>query len=149
MNRSATNINNGNDKPFIFRDRYISQLTKGWKTEHFIIYLFLTLADADEETTDDELDMAFRRTQKILLEHFDHSIKTHKILFDDVKRQFGIHKLDERTEIIEMLSKNITFDEELKIDLICDLNDLISSDDIVTESEYKALNFVRSLLVYH
>jgi uncharacterized tellurite resistance protein B-like protein len=120
-------------------------VVNSWKVEHYIAYLYLSIADADNETTEEEIAMATRKMKKILDEYYkDHM--NHAIVMNEVLGEVMNHTDAEKTDMINSLNKKFKLDEFLKTDLVSDLTDIIESDDTVSTSEHYMLSFIRVVL---
>ncbi|MDX2190827.1 MAG: hypothetical protein SFY32_13275 [Bacteroidota bacterium] len=117
-----------------------------WKVEHYIAYLYLAIADADNETTEEEIAMALRKFKKLLDEYYKDNHLNHSIVLNDVMAEIMNHSDQEKTELVNILSKKFHLDDFLKTDLVSDLTDIIESDDSVSTSEHYMLSFIRVVL---
>lgn len=124
----------------------VNNTVNSWKEEHFVAYLYLVVADSDAETTDDELAMALRKSKKIIAEYHSAASAGFDAIFETVKDELVHHEDGERKATIDMLAKKIKLDSDLKTDVISDLNDIISSDDSVKDSEHSTVNYIRLVL---
>ncbi len=124
----------------------INNSVNSWHEAHFVAYLYLVVADSDAETTNDELVMAMRKSKKIISEYHPSSLAGYESLFEIVKDELVHHEDGERKSTIDMLAKKIKLDSDLKTDVISDLNDIISSDDSVKDSEHSTVNYIRLVL---
>lgn len=124
----------------------INNTVNSWNEAHLVAYLYLVVADSDAETTDDELAMALRKSKKIIAEYHAAGLAGYETLFEIVKDELVHHEDGERKTIIDMLAKKIKLDADLKTDVISDLNDIISSDDSVKDSEHSTVNYIRLVL---
>lgn len=121
----------------------INSIVNSWKEEHFVAYLYLVVADSDAEITADELEMAFRKSKKIIEEYVSSAFASYEATFEAVKDELTHHEDSERKTTIDMLAKKIKLDADLKTDVVSDLNDIISSDDTVQDSEHSTVNYIR------
>lgn len=121
----------------------VNSIVNSWAAEHFIAYLYLVVADSDAETTEEELEMALRKSKKIVAEYISEASSSFDAVFESVKGELGHHEDSERKTTIDMLAKKIKLDDDLKVDIVSDLNDIISSDDTVQDSEHSTVNYIR------
>ena len=121
-------------------------IINNWQVEHFIAYLYLAIADADNETTDDEVAMATRKTKRLFKDYHSESTIDHEALIGEVMQEIKNHKEVERTDLINEWNKKFHLTEDEKTDIISDLTDIIASDDHVQASEHYMLSFIRLVL---
>ncbi|TAF77790.1 MAG: hypothetical protein EAZ53_01540 [Bacteroidetes bacterium] len=121
----------------------VNSVVNSWKEEHFVAYLYLVVADSDAETTPEELAMALRKSKKIIAEYVSGAVSGYEATFEAVKDELTHHEDGERKATIDMLAKKIKLDSDLKTDVVSDLNDIISSDDTVQDSEHSTVNYIR------
>lgn len=117
-----------------------------WGSEHFLAYLYLVVADADNETTEEEITMAARKLKKLVTQYYKESQFNTSIVMNDVLGEIMNHTDNEKTDMINNMNKLHKFEEDLQLDLISDLTDIIQSDDKVSASEHYILSFIRVVL---
>jgi uncharacterized tellurite resistance protein B-like protein len=117
-----------------------------WKVEHYIAYLYLAIADSDNDTTDEEIAMASRKMKKLLDEYYKDTHLNHSLVLENVLGEIKAHSDAEKTDMINTFNKKFKLDDFLKTDLVSDLTDIIESDDNVSTSEHYMLSFVRLVL---
>jgi len=123
-----------------------SEITNNWKVEHYIAYLYLAVADSDNETTEEEISMASRKIKKLLDEYYKDAHMNHSIVMNDVLGEIMNHTDAEKTDMINTFNKKFKLDDFLQTDLVSDLTDIIESDDNVSTSEHYMLSFIRVVL---
>lgn len=119
---------------------------KSWKADHFIAYLYLAIADADNETTMEEINMAQRKVKKLLDNYFKSSGTNHDTIVSEVLSEISNHSDAEKTDLINDFNKKFKLEDDCKTDIVSDLTDIIESDDKVQAAEHYMLSFIRVVM---
>lgn len=119
---------------------------KSWKADHFIAYLYLAIADADNETTIEEINMAQRKVKKLLDNYFKSSGSNHDTVVNEVLSEITNHSDAEKTDLINDFNKKFKLEDDCKTDIVSDLTDIIESDDKVQAAEHYMLSFIRVVM---
>ncbi|MDX2196900.1 MAG: hypothetical protein NW207_10815 [Cytophagales bacterium] len=125
---------------------YHGSVINNWKVEHYIAYLYLSIADSDNETTDEELALVTKKLKKLFDEYYQGAHLNHVVVMQEVLAEIKNHTDQEKTEIINNLNKKFPLEEFQKMDIISDLTDVIESDDSVSSSEHYMLSFLRAVM---
>jgi uncharacterized tellurite resistance protein B-like protein len=117
-----------------------------WQAGHFIAYLYLAVADADSETTIEEINMARKKVKKLLDTYYKNSGLNHDSIVEEVLSEIANHSDSEKTDLINEFNKKFKLDEDCKVDIVSDLTDIIESDDKVQAAEHYMLSFIRAVM---
>ncbi|MFN0049939.1 MAG: hypothetical protein ACKVOU_12525 [Cytophagales bacterium] len=117
-----------------------------WKAGHFVAYLYLAIADADNNTTDEEIAMSKRKVKVILDEYYKADGINHDTVVDEVRIEIKHHTDAEKTDLINNFNKKFKLGDDAQRDIVSDLTDIIESDDHVQASEHYMLSFIRVVL---
>lgn len=120
-------------------------IVNNWKDAHFIAYLYLAIADADSETTKEEIEMARRKVKKVLDEYYKNDGTDHAGVVDEVLGEIANHSDQEKTDLINEMNKKFKLSEDTRMDVVSDLTDIIESDDKVQAAEHYMLSFIRAV----
>lgn len=117
-----------------------------WKVEEFVAFLYMSLANADLQITEDEFDMLSRKMMKLMAEHYPEIKIIPDVLFAEFPEELGEPVIANKEAVVEHLVEKFDFTKEFRRDLLIDLNDIISSDENVTASEYDLFKYVRGIM---
>ena len=117
-----------------------------WKVEEFVAFLYMSLANADLHISQDEFDMLSRKLVKLMAEHYPHIKILPDVLFAEFPEELGEPVISNKEKVVEYLVEKFDFSKEFRRDLLIDLNDIISSDETVTPSEYDLFKYVRGIM---
>lgn len=113
---------------------------KNWKYEHFVIYLYLCIADSDYNITDDEIEEIHGKVSKIL--EGGNYMKT----ITEVLREFKNHTDYEKTDIINENASLYCKEESVKEKILKDLEDVMEADGIVKSVEMIMFRYIKKAL---
>lgn len=111
--------------------------------EEYIAFLYLALAGADYNITEKEVAKIGRRISGILVQHFPDTKFEFKSLIRGVRKIVESNSPIEHKRVIETLNRKYHLPLDIQMDIIADLNELISIDDVVDHSEYALMNFIK------
>jgi len=123
-----------------------TKIVDGWKAAQYIAYLYLAIADADNNTTAEEIAMAKRKVKTVLDEFYSADGVDHNTVVDQVYEEIKHHKESEKTDMINSFNKKFKLSDDAQRDIISDLTDIIESDDQVQAAEHYMLSFIRVVL---
>lgn len=118
-----------------------------WKLEHFVGYLYMTISFADSILLQTEVDMAKEKLGNFLKNKYPDKIHLPSPIIEDIITEIQQHSVAEKYELIKEMAIRFELDEELKMDIIGDLTDIVTVDDVVDLEEHKALAYIRG--VFH
>ena len=116
---------------------------KKWDLEHFLSYLYLTIGYADGVLLNEEVEAAKKKLRGFLLQMKPKQVVNADKVVAEVLVEIQKHS---SAEIIKTLSKKFEFDTEDKLEIISDLTDIVTVDDVVDLEEHKTLAYIRSVL---
>lgn len=119
---------------------------KKWDLEHFLSYLYLTIGYADGVLLNEEVEAAKKKLRGFLLQMKPKQVVNADKVVAEVLVEIQKHSSAEKMEIIKSLSKKFEFDTEDKLEIISDLTDIVTVDDVVDLEEHKTLAYIRSVL---
>jgi hypothetical protein len=111
--------------------------------EEYIAFLYLALAGADLDITEREVSKIGRRVSGILVQHFPDTKFEFKSLIRGVRKIVESNSPNDHKHVIESLNRKYHLPLDIQMDVIADLNELISIDDVVDQSEYALMNFIK------
>ncbi len=117
-----------------------------WKLEEFIAYLYLSIANADLDISDDEMDIIKRKFAILMKEHFPEVEFDELTLLSNFRIKISEPVISNREDVVAALADKFHFSKEFRRDLLIDLNEIISSDENVTPSEHELFRYVRGCL---
>lgn len=123
-----------------------TKLIEGWQAGHYVAYLYLAIADADSNTTVEEIAMAKRKVKVVLDDYYKNDGINHEEVVDQVRAEIQAHTESEKTDLINAFNKKFKLSDEAQMDIVSDLTDIIESDDHVQASEHYMLSFIRVVL---
>lgn len=123
-----------------------TKLTSGWKAGHYVAYLYLAIADADNNTTSEEIAMSKRKVKAVIDEYLKGDGINSDTVVDEVRAEIKEHTDQEKTDLINEFNKKFKLPEDAKMDIVSDLTDIIESDDQVQAAEHYMLSFIRLVL---
>lgn len=112
-----------------------------WNFNHFVVYLYLCIADADYNITDDEVDEIENKLQNSLLE----GVECKKII-SEVLKEFKNHTDYEKTSFI---SKNVGIycsTNDIKEKIIKGLEDIMSADGVIKSVEVIMYRYIKKTI---
>ena len=112
-----------------------------WKQTHFIIYLYLVVADADNKRNPDETELLKRK----ITSKFGDTEKIRQI-FNQVNEEVISHSHNDKLEVIEQYTQSFYWPEELKNEILYDLYDLIVSDMEIHAMEKEVYEVIKLAL---
>jgi uncharacterized tellurite resistance protein B-like protein len=115
-----------------------------WRVEDFITFLYNIAADAD--LVIDELEVASTKVKvdAVLKKYFPGIDYDYYECIQVIKKSKSVNIFNV-SEIVTTLSSKFHFSAELKTEIISDLTDIVSSDELVTSGEHEAVNKIRAL----
>jgi len=113
---------------------------KNWGYEHFVIYLYLCIADSDYNITDDEIEEIHDKVSQTL--ESGSYMKT----ITEVLREFKNHTDYEKTDIINENAVLYCKDEAVKNKILKDLEDVMEADGIVKSVEMIMYRYIKKSL---
>ena len=114
--------------------------TKNWQYEHFVIYLYLCIADSDYNISDDEIEEIHGKVSKTL--NSGNYMKT----ITEVLREFKSHTDYEKTDIISSYAGKYCVEEEVKEKVLKDLEDVMEADGIIKSVEMIMFRYIKKTL---
>jgi len=111
--------------------------------EEYIAFLYMALAGADLAITEKEVSKIGRRFSGLLVQHFPDTKFEFKSLLRTIKKNVESHSPIEHKQVIEILNRKYHLPLDIQMDIIADLHELISIDDVVDQSEYALMNFIK------
>ncbi|MBY0426880.1 MAG: hypothetical protein K2Q22_14695 [Cytophagales bacterium] len=115
---------------------------ENWDQADFITYLYLLMADADCETTEDEKIAIEDKMNKLIGIFYPENGYSYKKSLSIVKEAVQSQQLKAWDVIPSMLEK-FYFNADIKRHILQDLTELMSADEEVTTPEYNTLLFIR------
>jgi len=113
---------------------------KNWKYEHFVIYLYLCIADSDYNITDDEIEEIHDKVSKTL------DGGSYMKIITEVLREFKNHTDYEKTDIININVPIYCKDGSVKEKILKDLEDVMAADGIVKSVEMIMFRYIKKAL---
>lgn len=123
-----------------------NQKMANWKLEHFVCYLYLTIGYADNVLLASELEMAKQKLQKFFEQYFNRFFVDIDTVLNEVLLEIEHHSTLEKQETIKHFTTHFMLSDESKMDIISDLTDIVTVDDVVDLEEHKTLAFIRAEL---
>ena len=114
--------------------------TKNWKYEHFVIYLYLCIADSDYNISDDEIEEIHDKVSKTL--NSGNYMKT----ITEVLREFKNHTDYEKTDLISTYAEQYCKEESIKEKILKDLEDVMEADGIIKSVEMIMFRYIKKTL---
>ena len=114
--------------------------TKNWDYEHFVIYLYLCIADSDYNISDDEIEEIHQKVSKTL--NNGNYMKT----ITEVLREFKNHTDYEKTDIIGSYASKYCTSETVKDKILGDLEDVMEADGIIKSVEMIMFRYIKKTL---
>lgn len=111
--------------------------------EEYIAFLYLALASADLDITEKEVAKIGRRISGILVQHFPDTKFEFKSLIRTIRKYVESHSPIEHKQVIETLNRKYHLPLDIQMDIIADLYELISIDEVIDHSEYALMNFIK------
>jgi hypothetical protein len=112
--------------------------------EEYLAYLYLSIANADMEISDLELQVIEARLTPLLRQYFPKLQVDMQFLLKNLRRVVVCGSEMDRIRIIEELNKKYTLSKELQETVLSDLHDLVNVDDRVAFSEYAMMHYIRA-----
>ena len=114
--------------------------TKNWQYEHFVIYLYLCIADSDYNISDDEIEEIHDKVSKTL--NSGNYMKT----ITEVLREFKNHTDYEKTDLVSNYAEKYCKDENVKNKILKDLEDVMEADGIIKSVEMIMFRYIKKTL---
>lgn len=111
-----------------------------WNYEHFVIYLYLCIADSDYNISDDEIEEIHDKVSKTL--DGGNYMKT----ITEVLREFKNHTDYEKTDIISTYAEKYCKEEKVKEKILSDLEDVMEADGIIKSVEMIMFRYIKKTL---
>ena len=114
---------------------------KEWDFNHFVVYLYLCIADSDYNITDDEVDEIEDKLQSTLLKGTNS-----KALISEVLKEFKHHTDYEKTANI---NENVSIhcsDEDIKKKIIQGLEDIMAADGVIKSVEVIMYRYIKKTI---
>jgi hypothetical protein len=118
---------------------------KTWRVEDFITYLYQIAADADLITDEDEILSVKSKVVTLLSNYFPGIVYSYEESLDIIRNTPDVN-LFTTAHVVKELSQKFHFSDDLKTDIVSDLNDVVRSDEKVTSGEHETVNHIRALL---
>lgn len=115
-------------------------LTNNWSYEHFVIYLYLCIADSDYNITDDEIEEIHGKVSKTL------ENGNYMKAITEVLREFKNHTDYEKTDIIANYASHYCKNEEVRSKILADLEDVMEADGIIKSVEMIMFRYIKKTL---
>ena len=112
-----------------------------WKFEHFLIYLYLCIADSDYNITDDEIEEIESKLSSSILEKKDYSQTIAEVL-----REFKNHTDYEKTAFITENVPIYCTDDDIKKKIIKGLEDVMAADGIIKSVEVIMYRYIKKTI---
>lgn len=112
-----------------------------WVYEHFVCYLYLCIADADYNISDDEIDKIHEKISRSL-KHGKNYIK----IIAEVLNEFKNHTDYERTDFINKNVKKYCIDSNTKSKIISDLEEIMEADGIIKSVEMIMFRYIKKTI---
>jgi len=119
-----------------------SSPTENWDEADFITYLYLLMADADCEVTEDEKVAMDQNVNHIIGIFYPEKGYSYEASLAKVQHAVANQNL-KAWDVIPSSLERFLFSPELKKHIIQDLTELMSADEEVTTPEYNTLLFIR------
>jgi len=116
-----------------------------WKTEHFLGYLYLTISYADCILLKEEIEMAETKLGNFLSLKYPEAIQLPSPIISELILEIKHHTNNEKYDLIKSLAQKFHFDQDMVTEIISDLADIVSVDDVVDLEEHKALARIRGI----
>ena len=116
------------------------EFVKNWKYEHFVIYLYLCIADSDYNITDDEIEEIHDKVSKTL--EGGSYMKT----ITEVLREFKNHTDYEKTDIINENANLYCKNLSVKTKILKDLEDIMEADGVIKSVEMIMYRYIKKAL---
>ncbi|MBL4654412.1 MAG: TerB family tellurite resistance protein [Bacteroidia bacterium] len=117
-------------------------IDSSWTQDHYVIYLYLSVANADYNLSDEELDILHAKFDD-REEELDRNYST---IIMDVLKEYKQHSDYEMNEFIMDYSDKFCSDQETKEKLVTDLKDIIEADGIVKDVETMMFRNIKRML---
>jgi len=108
---------------------------------HFVIYLYLCIADSDYNITDDEVDEIENKLQNSILEGVDC-----KKLISEVLKEFKHHTDYEKTSYISNNVKNYCTTDDIKKKIVQGLEDIMAADGVIKSVEVIMYRYIKKTI---
>lgn len=116
------------------------ELVKNWEYEHFVIYLYLCIADSDYNITDDEIEEIHDKVSKTL------ETGSYMKMITEVLREFRNHTDYEKTDIINENALLYCKEPNIKNKVLKDLEDVMEADGVVKSVEMIMFRYIKKVL---
>ena len=120
---------------------YTNYFEENWDYRHFIAYMYVAIASADYEISEEEKDVLHDKLAPTIFEE-----DSYKELFNDVLKIFKKHNDNEVLEFIEALGKRHIKDDEMKEKVLNDLHEIIDADGHESGTETIMFISIRKIL---
>ncbi|MBL4715178.1 MAG: TerB family tellurite resistance protein [Bacteroidia bacterium] len=117
-------------------------IDSSWTPDHYMIYLYLSVANADYNLSDDELEALHSKFDD-REEALDRNYST---IIMDVMKEYKQHSDFEMNEFIMDYSDKFCSDQETKVKIMADLKDIIEADGIVKDVETLMFRNIKRML---
>jgi hypothetical protein len=115
---------------------------ENWDQADFITYLYLLMADADCEITDNEKLAIHEDINRIIGLYYPEKNYEYERSLPKVREAVISHQL-KAWDVIPSLLERLHLSAEVKRHILQDLTELMSADEEVTTPEYNTLLFIR------
>lgn len=120
---------------------------KNWDKAHFITYLYMSMAYSDYNISEEELGAIKSKLKKLFTKKLNLNETNIDQVVTAVKKEISGHDIDDRQEILHKNKDHLKFTDDIKNDILSDLNDIISTDLVVDFNEHSMLSYARQLLI--
>lgn len=117
------------------------QIDKQWESNHFMIYLYLCVANADYNLSDEELEELHKKFEYLNIDDKDFSV-----VIKEVLQEFKNHTDREMNDFIMDYGKRFCDSKEKKEKILSDLKDIINADGIVKDVESLVFRNIKQML---
>jgi len=111
-----------------------------WTPEHFVIYLYLCIANADYNMADEELETLHDKFDGLDIE------SNYGTVIKDVMHEYKNHTDYETMQFISDYSDKFCQDDAKKEKILDDLKDIIEADGIVKDVETIMFRNIKKML---
>ncbi len=119
-----------------------NEIINNWDFNHFMIYLYLCIADSDYNITDDEIEEIEKKLQNNLLKDGEDSKK----MIAEVLKEFKQHTDYEKTAFINENVKAYCTEESVKRKIITGLEDIMAADGVIKSVEIIMYRYIKKTI---
>lgn len=116
-------------------------IEESWGYNHFVIYLYLCVANADYNLADEEIETFHSKFDQLHIEDKDYGT-----VIKEVLQEYKNHSDKEMNEFIMDYSKKLCKENAQKVQILNDLKDIIQADGIVKDVESMVYRNIKRML---